>query len=144
MAGRSTAGRLFAALLIFAVIVAAAGYRRALPPPPNVSRLIADLKSPDLRRREASAVALERVQPLPPEAIYALAEAVKAEEAIQSANPKRRSPVLRVTGAEQRGSAGDPCASRSDQKRKSTHSRARDSGIGSRWAARSEGVANSD
>jgi hypothetical protein len=87
MAGRSPAGRLFAALLIFAVIVAAAGYRRASPPPPNVSRLIADLKSPDLRRREASAVALERVQPLPPEAIDALAEAVKAEEAIRSANP---------------------------------------------------------
>jgi hypothetical protein len=84
MAGRSTAGRLFAALLIFAVIVAAAGYRRASPPPPNVSRLIADLKSPDLRRREASAVALERVQPLPPEAIDALAEAVKAEEAIRA------------------------------------------------------------
>ncbi len=81
------AGRIFAALLIFAAMAAAAGCKHAAPLPPNVSRLIAELRSPDLRRRQDAAVALGKVQPLPPEVIEAMAEAVKAEEAVQSADP---------------------------------------------------------
>jgi HEAT repeat protein len=81
------AGRIFAALLIFATIAAVAGCKRASPLPPNFSRLIAELRSPDLRRRQDAAVALGKVQPIPPEVIEALAEAVKTEEAVQSANP---------------------------------------------------------
>ncbi len=78
------AGRIFAALLLFARIAAAAGCKRASPLPPNVSRLLAELRSPDLRRRQDAAVALGKVHPMPPEAIKALAEAVKTEEAVRT------------------------------------------------------------
>ena len=71
------AGRIFAALLLFATIAVAAGCKRASPLPPNVSRLIAELRSPDLRRRQDAAVALGKVHPMPPEAIEALAAAVE-------------------------------------------------------------------
>jgi hypothetical protein len=40
------AGRIFAALLLFATIAVAAGCKRASPLPPNVSRLLAELRSP--------------------------------------------------------------------------------------------------
>jgi hypothetical protein len=78
------AGRIFAALLLFATIAVAAGCKRASPLPPNVSRLIAELRSPDLRRRQDAAVALGKVHPMPPEAIKALAAAVKTEEAVRT------------------------------------------------------------
>jgi len=97
-----------------------------------------------LRRHEASAVALERVQPLPPEAIDALAEAVKAEEAIQSANPNDGLQFYALQALSNAGAPAIPALAALTKSEKSTHSRARDSGIGSRWAARSEGVANSD
>jgi hypothetical protein len=78
------AGRIFAALLLFATIAVAAGCKRASPLPPNVSRLLAELRSPDLRRRQDAAVALGKVHPMPPEAIKALAAAVKTEEAVRT------------------------------------------------------------
>ncbi len=80
-----TPRRIFAALLISAAVMVGTGCASHLSP--NVSRLIQELKSPDLRRRSDAAVELERVQPLPPEAIEALADAVEAEEAVQSAEP---------------------------------------------------------
>jgi hypothetical protein len=52
------ARRIFAALLLFATIAVAAGCKRASPLPPNVSRLLAELRSPDLQRRQDAAVAL--------------------------------------------------------------------------------------
>src|SRR5260370_18343178 len=78
------AGRIFAALLIFARIAAAAGCKRASPLPATASRLIEELSSHDLRRRQDAAVAPGKVQPMPPEAIKALAEAVKTEEAVRT------------------------------------------------------------
>jgi hypothetical protein len=78
------AGRIFAALLLFATIAVAAGCKRASPLPPNVSRLLAELRSPDLQRRQDAAVALGKVHPMPPEVIEALAEAVKTEEAVRT------------------------------------------------------------
>ena len=136
------AGRIFAALLIFAAIAAVAGCKHAAPLPPNVSRLIVELRSPDLRPRQDAAVALGKVQPLPPEAIEALTEAVKTEEAVQSAESERRISIIRVTSPERRGSAGDSCANRLGQEPKSPDSCEGDSGIGSRCATRSDRVAD--
>ena len=82
-----TRRRIFAALLVFAAITVGTGCQRASPLSPAVSELIDDLKSPDFRHRCNAAVALERVHPLPPQAIEALAAAVKAEEGVERAQP---------------------------------------------------------
>ena len=82
-----TRRRIFAALLISAAITVATGCERAPHLSPKVSGLIEELKSPAFWRRCHAAVALERVHPLPPQAIAALAAAVKAEEAVERAQP---------------------------------------------------------
>lgn len=49
--------------------------------PPSLSQLLAALKSSDMRDRNAAAMMLDRVNPLPPKAIRALAEALKTPDA---------------------------------------------------------------
>ncbi|HYR80053.1 MAG TPA: HEAT repeat domain-containing protein, partial [Candidatus Dormibacteraeota bacterium] len=79
--------RIVAALLISAAISIATGCKSAPILSPKVVGLIEELKSPAFRRRCDAAVALERVHPLPLEAIEALAAAVKVEEGFERAEP---------------------------------------------------------
>jgi hypothetical protein len=79
--------RIVAALLISAAIFIATGCKSAPPLSPKVVGLIGELRSPAFWRRCDAAVALERVHPLPLEAIEALTAAVKVEEGFERAQP---------------------------------------------------------
>jgi HEAT repeat protein len=81
---RMSAKWLETALLLLAIAVpVCAGQEREQhrQPPPNVSELIQEVKSlPDSQERSDAARELTMVEPLPPEAIQALAEALKTTE----------------------------------------------------------------
>ena len=110
----------------------------------GTSQLIPELKSSNLQQRRDALQKLSNTEPLPPEAIQAIAEAAKSLDPTEPLPAATYTPGQGAKNGHWRSSNGRGIASRGHQPRRPAELRNRDWGAGSRSKTRSDGGADSD